>query len=181
MTGAKAIVKIADEVVAFCSDVSYSVNVQHIPVEALGIFEIISNEPVAYTVEGTFSVVRYSSGGNPQTQLNNFATSLATDSIRTNNAADIDLSEGTLQDHINPAKILSSSTFKLEVVDKSNTSSNMFILENCRITRRSSSLNKRNVLVDNYAFVAVLAQDSGAGTTDAVVGTTAGGVTNSDG
>ena len=70
VTGAKAIVKIYDKTVAFCSDVSYNVSVEHVPIESLGIFEIISHEPVAYTVNGSFSVVRYA---GTDANLKNFA------------------------------------------------------------------------------------------------------------
>lgn len=162
VTGAKAIVKIYGKALAFCSDVSYSVNVQHVPIEALGIFEIISHEPVAYTVEGSFSVVRYARKSD---NLEVFANAVAGDVTAANTASSMKDDEGrSLKHHIDPSNILASVTFDMEVVEKdsgnnANTPRSFFKIEDCRITRRSSSLNKRGVLIDNYAFVGRLAQD----------------------
>lgn len=173
VTGAKAIVKIYDTALAFCSDVSYSVNVQHVPIEALGIFEIISHEPVAYTVEGSFSVVRYArNSGNLQA----FADAVAGDVPEANTASSMANDQGqSLKNHIDPRQILNSVTFDLEVVEKGssaegapNNPKSFFKLTECRITRRNSSLNKRGVLVDNYAFVGRFAQDDVDTTADAV-------------
>jgi hypothetical protein len=115
VTGAKAIVKIRSTAIAFCSDVTYNVNVQHVPIESLGIFEIISHEPVAYSVEGSFSVVRYASDNG---QLEVFRTSLnagAGTQQTANHAAGLQIN-----DHINPGAILTSTTFDMEVVEKSS-------------------------------------------------------------
>ena len=164
ITGAKAIVKIYDTALAFCSDVSYSVNVQHVPIEALGIFEIISHEPVAYTVEGSFSVVRYARNSS---QLQQFADAVAGDVSEANTASSMaNDNDQSLKNHIDPRNILNSVTFDLEVVEKGtsvegavNSAKSFFKITECRITRRNSSLNKRGVLIDNYAFVGRFAQD----------------------
>lgn len=165
ITGAKAIVKVYGKALAFCSDVSYNINVQHVPVEALGIFEIISNEPVSYTVDGTFSVIRYASNEN---QLQVFATALDEDNLNVNTASGIDDGSGnSLKQHINPQEIIQSTTFDLDVTEKSSAGGDgFFTVRDCRITRRGSTLNKRGLLVDNYAFVGILAQDTTTDTDD---------------
>ena len=179
ITGAKAVVKVYGKALAFCSDVSYNVNVQHVPVEALGIFEIISNEPVAYTVDGTFSVIRYASG---EGQLQKFATALNEGDLPVNTASGIQNTDGkSVKDHIDPQQILTSQTFDLEVDEKTSNGGNnddpvtnsFFKISDCRITRRGSTLNKRGLLVDNYAFVGILAQDT-VNTTDDVSNTPGG-------
>lgn len=167
ITGAKAIVRVYGKALAFCSDVSYNVNVQHIPVEALGIFEIISNEPVSYNVDGTFSVIRYAKVEGQVNPLQNFANALNEGDIPSNTASGIvDESGNSLKQHIDPAQIINSTTFDMEVMEKNGTdggtevdNQTFFKITDCRITRRGSSLNKRGLLVDNYAFVGILASD----------------------
>lgn len=162
VTGAKAVVKVYEKTLAFCSDVSYNVNVQHIPVESLGIFEIISNEPVSYTVDGTFSVIRYASNVD---QVQDFTTAYGDVLSAANSASQIGNDTNSLKQHIDPAEILSSVTFDMEIMEKAAgvdgaTRGTFFKLHSCRITRRSSSLNKRGLLVDNYAFVGIRAEDA---------------------
>lgn len=162
VTGAKAIVKIYDKTVAFCSDVSYNVSVEHVPIESLGIFEIISHEPVAYTVNGSFSVVRYA---GTDANLQNFAAAQGAQELaNANGASNIGDGTNSIKQHVDPRQILASTTFDLEVLQKqiagnANAPAGFFRLADCRITNRASSLNKRGVLIDNYQFVGRLAED----------------------
>jgi hypothetical protein len=161
VTGAKAVVKIRNVAVAFCNEVNYNVNVEHVPIEALGIFEIISHEPVAYTVSGSFSVVRYASDSANQLQAYRDALGAAAGGTTANTASGIGINS-----HINPSEMLSSTTFDMQIIEKGTTAgSSFFSLTDCRITSRSSSLNKRGVLIDNYQFVAVRAADGAASNT----------------
>jgi hypothetical protein len=62
VTGARAKVRLGNAVVAYCTDVSYSVDVVHAVPRVLGMFEGVSVEPISYAVNGTLSVVRYLKG-----------------------------------------------------------------------------------------------------------------------
>jgi hypothetical protein len=111
-------------------------------------------------------VVRYASDTNQQLDVfkNALSGDTSTNQQAANHAAGLQIN-----DHINPGAILTSTTFDMEVVEKSSGTEknvNFFTIKDCRITRRGSSLNKRNVLVDQYSFVGRLAEDG-----DAVEGT----------
>jgi hypothetical protein len=59
ITGSNAKVVFDGITLAYATDVQYDVSIQTIPVEVMGKFEVLANEPVAYLVAGSFSVVRY--------------------------------------------------------------------------------------------------------------------------
>jgi hypothetical protein len=170
ITGANAKIKAFSKTMAYCSDVSYNITVQTIPVETMGKYEVHANEPVAYTVDGTFSIVRYTK---------NSAATLKDGSIVDQN--DIgngpsqiqETGSGSMGDHLNPAKILGSATFDLEIHEKrdylgTDLEAAVFIVSDCRVTRRGMTLNKRGVMVDNYAYVGILAGDKDVVTADEV-------------
>lgn len=165
ITGANARILLGKMTLGYCTDVSYTINVATVPVEAMGKYEVFSNEPVAYTIDGSFSVIRYTKQA--------FTAGLTQGADTADTADDIKIGE-----HLNPANILASKTFKLEIhqVSAQGVSADetkdpvsgaitkaytpVFIIEDCRIVRRGSTLNKRGVMVDNYAFVAVIGGDA---------------------
>ncbi len=59
ITGANAKIKINGKTLAFCTDLSYSIQVAHQTPKVLGMYEGSSVEPLGYTVSGSFSVIRY--------------------------------------------------------------------------------------------------------------------------
>jgi len=175
VTGARAKIVIGSKTMAYASDVSYNITIQTIPIETMGKYEVHTNEPVAYNVDGSFSVVRYTgasatiAGVVDQTTDTNGTAPAGNDS---NNST---LSKGTAPgDHLDPSKILISASFDLEIKEKNkDADTSVFRINDCRITRRGASLNKRGVLVDNYAFVGILAGDADE-TTGAVEVATSG-------
>ena len=166
VTGARAKIKIGGQTMAYAADVSYNVTVATIPIETMGKYEVHSNEPVAYTVDGSFSIVRYTKGsadvsnivGQSETGATNGTGAAGNDSAAATGA----LTSGTAPgNHLNPAKLLLSSSFDLEIAEKGATADiSVFLIQDCRITRRGASLNKRGVLVDNYSYVAIIAGDN---------------------
>lgn len=153
---------------AYASDVGYNITIQTIPIETMGKYEVHTNEPVSYTVEGSFSVVRYSNVSA--------ATALLTDQDEGGNAPGSNIGGSSLSlgtapgAHLNPAKLLSSSTFDIEIMEKGTGSieTPVFKISDCRINARSASLNKRGVLVDSFRFVAILAGDMDVATPNVV-------------
>lgn len=155
ITGANARVKIGNQVMAYCTDVSYNISVQTIPIESMGSYEVHSNEPVAYNIDGAFSVIRY-------TKHLGATTSNPIDASNADgNTAEV-MGFGT---HLDPSAILSSGTFDLEVHVKASSAPGVTTdvavtrIKDCRIVRRSAAVNKRGVLVDQYQFVAVMGAD----------------------
>lgn len=158
ITGANAKIKMFGKTIAYCADVAYNISVQTIPIESMGKYEVHSNEPVAYSVDGSFSIIRYtkraSSGADG---------GVITDAApgRGNDPSQIDGgTNGKASDHLNPKNLLASQTFDLEIFEKkASGEAELIRIADCRLTRRGMSLNKRGVMVDNYAYVGILHQD----------------------
>ncbi len=59
VTGANAKIRINGRTIAFCTDVSYKVTVNHASPRVLGRFEVETHQPLSYDVEGSFTIIRY--------------------------------------------------------------------------------------------------------------------------
>ena len=156
ITGANAKIKAGEITIAYAQDVSYNTTVTTIPIETMGRYEVVSNEPVAYFVDGTLSVIRYTKQ----------AAGMAGAAAEGNGVGKWNLSsDSTAKEHVNPGDLLVSQTWDLEIFQKfggststPDTSSVVKVLD-CRFTRKGGAINKRGVLVEQFAFNAILAQD----------------------
>lgn len=173
ITGANAKIKIGTLTMAYAQDVSYSIEVSTIPVETIGRYEVVTNEPIAYFVSGTLSVIRYTKS----------AASLAGSGTvpgvkNTGNSVNNwnDSTAGNIGHHFDPANLISSKTFDLEIFSKVPTDTGGAVAANattgvaaiaastesiikirdCRMTRKQGSVTKRGLITDQFAFSAVL-------------------------
>lgn len=169
ITGASAKVKIAGVTLAYCTDVSYSVSVQTIPIESMGKFEVHSNEPVSYSVDGSFSIIRYTKKAKELAGGNAAANG--------NSPAKIAAGSTSVKEHLDPGLILTSETFDLDILQKAATTvsatdatdeTSFLRVQDCRVVRRVGSINKRGVLVEQYSFVGVMLHDSATDNADKV-------------
>jgi hypothetical protein len=174
VSGANAKIKMGGKTVAFCSDVSYTADMMTIPIEVIGSYEVRSYEPIAYTVNGSFSIIRYTSnitpgGGNP---LGNGPTQIGGNGSGTG---------GKINQMMNPGVVLSSETFDLEIQQSKAaeagsteaTAAYAFLkITDVRVTRRQGSLNKRSVMTDTYTFVGSLLMDLDSTETEFTTGST---------
>jgi hypothetical protein len=165
ITGATAKIKVGGKTFAYCSDVSYSIVVDTIPIETMGRYEAVTNEPVNYSVAGELSVVRYTSIA----KTNNMPGT----NTGGNGLGKVNYTTGGNASHeINPGNLLVSQTWDLSVFQKEQaaataggdtgitTESIEFItIKDCRFTRKSAQITKRGILVDRLAFVGVIADD----------------------
>ena len=162
ITGSNAKIQFGGKTLAYATDIQYSVETAVIPVEVMGHFEVIANEPIAVTVNGSFTVVRYAKGaavgtGNSATLPGAAASGNGIGQLGGDNQ----------RDAFNPAKILLTKTVDIAVFQKKpndagtdvTASSEVFKIIDCRLTRMSGSVNKRGVLTEAYAFVGRLLQD----------------------
>ena len=165
ITGANAKIKVGGKTFAYASDVSYQVAVDTVPIETMGRYEAVTNEPVNYSVAGELSVVRY-------TQIakdNNMAGA----NIGGNGLGKVDFTTGgNGSHHINPGNLLLSQTWDLVVFQKTQAAPTVggdtavvtdavpFItIKDCRFKSKSANINKRGILVDSLSFVGILAHD----------------------
>lgn len=151
ITGATAKIKIGNLTMAYAQDVSYNTTVTTIPIETMGRYEVVSNEPVAYFVDGTLSIVRYTKEASAM----NGAAANGNSVEQWQNAAG---SGGTAGDGFDPARIIASETFDVEVFQKlaSGGTESIGKLRDCRFTRKGGAINKRGILVEQFAFNAIL-------------------------
>lgn len=171
ITGATAKIKIGNLTMAYAQDVSYNTTVTTIPIETMGRYEVVSNEPVAFFVDGTLSVIRYtkSAGGNGVAINGKKEGTGNSVNVWANTAGN----GGNAGLHFNPGGLLSSETFDLEIYSKipgdSTTTGtgasavteveSVIKLRDCRFTRKGGAINKRGILVEQFAFNAILADN----------------------
>ena len=159
ITGANAKITIDNVTLAYAIDVNYAIQVDHIAVETMGRYEAVSNEPVNYSVGGSLSVIRYTKKSYDAAQ--NKLPGLHADG---NSAKQIAPSQ------FNPGNLLASETFDLIVYQKLTKSKNtdnksvpdpesVMTITDCRFTSRGAGLSKRNLLVEQFNFVGILAND----------------------
>lgn len=160
ITGASARIAVFGKTFAYATDVSYNVSVEVLPIETIGRYEAHSNEPIGYRVSGSFSLIRYSKYASIA-NIENVAND------KTNAPADID---SGMKAQLDPSQLLISKTFDMEIFQRALATSTatapedkpIMKLQDCRITSRSGSLNRRGVMVENYAFVGILMHDTDA-------------------
>lgn len=167
ITGSNAKIQFDGVTLAYATDIQYDISVQTIPVEVMGKYEVLANEPVAYIVGGSFSVVRYTAaakagniagaaaGGNGLGNIKGSANSTAP------NAA---ASGGGNSVQMDPGQLLLSKTVDIALFRKavnnptSPTDQEMFMtIKDARLTRMSGSVNKRGILMESFQFVAEIA------------------------
>jgi len=161
VTGANAKIMIDNVTVAYATNVGYDINVQTIPIEGIGRYEVWSNEPVSYSCSGSLSIIRYTKRASESGISKVDADGNTVDQVPTG-------ASGNLAQHLDPSKLLVSETFDIKIFEKTKDAANEYrVIEirDCRLTRRSGNLDKRGILMDQFTFVGVLAGDAGADNT----------------
>lgn len=164
VSGANARLKVGAKILAYATDLSYDIQMNIIPIEAIGSYEVRRYEPISYSVSGSFTVMRYTSYMQPEN---------SNPDGKGNGAIQVG-GETSMGRQLDPGSVLSSEPFDIEITqskageaDTTDTATvtlnSFFKLYGCRVTSRSASLNKRGVLMDTYRFVAILAGDTDDG------------------
>ncbi len=171
ITGANAKVKVNDKTMAFCTDLSYSVNVLTQTPKVLGMYEGSSVEPLGYTVSGSFTVVRYAKGvedavkgklpqgvvGNDAGNgIGNWGTAWGnsgSDFLARNGVGN----DGRAHEALDPSKLSNGVTFDIQVYQKTGNGNDIGVanIRNVRITQSDFSLSKRGVATQRFNFVAL--------------------------
>lgn len=170
ITGANAKVRVNNKTLAFCTDLSYSVQVLTQTPKVLGMYEGSSVEPLGYTVSGSFTVVRYakdvkgSVGGVPPVGLaandagngiGNWGTAWGgTESDFLKNAGVGN--DGRAQEGLDPSKMATGVTFDIQVYQKTPTGDiGVANVRNARITQADFSMTKKGAAVQRFNFIAL--------------------------
>lgn len=162
ITGASAKITVGGKTFAYAADVSYSVAVDTIPIETMGRYEAVTNEPVNYSVAGELSIVRYTNVASGSTGNNPFGTADGTGN---------GVKASGLQGFFDPASILASKSVDIVIYQKKATNTTTgsgaatsSVVETVRIgriidarmNRLSGGINKRGILVERMSFVGIL-------------------------
>lgn len=135
LTGGNAKIKLNGKTLAFCTDLSYSIQILTQTPKVLGMYEGSSVEPLGYTVSGSFTVVRYMKdiagavgGSKPQGVAENDAGNGAGnwggvwggkfgDFLARNGVGN----DGRANEAMDPSKFASGTTFDIQVYQKVDT------------------------------------------------------------
>ena len=156
ITGATAKIRVGNLTMAYAQDMSYNTTVTTIPIETMGRYEAVSNEPVAYFVDGTLSIIRYTKEASTM----NGAAANGNSVNQWNNTAG---QGGNAGAGFDPSRMIASETFDVEVFQKlaNGGTESVGKLRDCRFTRRGGAINKRGVLVEQFSFSAILMDSDG--------------------
>ena len=171
ITGANAKVRVNDKTLAYCTDLSYSVQVITQTPKILGMYEGSSVEPLGYSVSGSFSIIRYAKdvqenvGGakTPNGMAGNDAGNgvgnwggvwggTIGDFLARNGIGN----DGRANEALDPSKFQNSVTFDIQVYQKTPGGSiGVANSRNVRITQADFSIQKKGVAQQRFNFVAL--------------------------
>jgi hypothetical protein len=131
LTGANAKIKLNGKTLAFCTDLSYSIQIITQTPKTLGSYEGTSVEPLGYSISGSFSVIRYIkdakkvSGTSPKGIASNDAGNgvgnwggvwggTAGDILARNGVGN----DGRANEALDPSKFANGTTFDIQVYQK---------------------------------------------------------------
>lgn len=180
VSGANAKIQLGGKTLAYAVDFQYNVETSVVPVEVIGRVEVISHEPIAMSVSGSFSIARYTKAMRT-TNVNMKDTSASGNGVGELASGKAVATDGNMGGAFNPAAILNSSTVDITIYQRKagtsgSTAANgdydefMKIID-CRLTRLSGSLNKRGILMEQYQFVGIMYDDESFAAGETTTGT----------
>ena len=174
ITGASAKVKVNSKTLAFCTDLTYSINVLTQTPKILGMYEGSSVEPLGYTVSGSFSIIRYAKGAvgavgakPPQGVSSNDAGNGIGNwgaawggGLGNGLAANGIGNDGRANEDLDPSKLQNATTFDIQVYQKTPSGDiGVANIRNVRITQADFQINKKGAATQRFNFVALYADE----------------------
>jgi hypothetical protein len=165
ITGSNAKIRVNGVTMAYATDISYTMDVATVPVETMGRYEVLANEPIATMVGGNFTVVRYTKAAKVGGISGAAANGNGVGNWKGSGSPEPD----GMHTHFDPAKILTAHTVDIEVFQKKQNdptgdgeAQGVYLVKkirDARLTRMAGSVNKRGILQESFSFVAELADD----------------------
>jgi hypothetical protein len=131
ITGANAKIKVSGKTMAFCTDISYSVQVLTQTPKILGMYEGSSVEPLGYSVSGSFTIIRYAKdakanigGSKHPFGVNDHGNGVGNwGGVWGNNVGDFFArngigNDGRANEALDPSKFANGTTFDIEIYQK---------------------------------------------------------------
>lgn len=161
-TGARAKIKVNNKTLAYATNISYSVDVNHAAPTLLGMYEASSVEPLSYKVNGEFTIIRYVSGV-PDANVINTADKETGNGIGNwksfNTSASDPLKYATdsrTNESLNPGRLDQALGFDIEIWHDNVPAAK---IRNARITRASFSVATDTLAQQVFAFTALYADE----------------------
>lgn len=174
ISGANAKIKLNDRTLAFCTELSYSVQVITQTPKILGMYEGSSVEPLGYSVSGSFTIIRYAKdaaknvgGKTPHGVVKNDAGNgignmgsawgAGLGNFLSRNGVGND---GRANEALDPSKFQNGTTFDIQVYQKTpNGDIGVANIRSCRITQADFQLGKKGVATQKFNFTALYADE----------------------
>lgn len=168
LTGANAKIRVNDKVLAYVTNLSYSVQINHATPTVLGMYEPSSIEPLSYKVTGSFTVARYIAdiksdvGGTAPSGTSDSGNGLGgwgPDSTIGKFASGFDIKkggDGRAYENMDPSKMNKATTFNMEVYQKFDGGQRSVAnIRDVRITRADFNLGTKSVASQTFNFAAL--------------------------
>ncbi len=174
ITGANAKIKLNGVTLAFCTDLSYSVIVNHATPVVLGMYEASSIEPLSYKVSGGLTVVRYANNVKEELESKGYKTPVnvspdgnGVGNWTKNSGQDLGSrilssgafgNDGRAQENFNPSKLQNGTFFDIEIYQKMPQDGEIrgiARLRNVRLVRMDGRINKKSTLMEQFQFQAI--------------------------
>ncbi len=125
VTGSNCKIKVNGVTLALATDLSYSVTINHQSMKVLGLYEADTQEPLAYSISGLFTLIRYIEGmkninGACPTGVHNNGNGIGsfTNNDVIGNTVGNFSNEGNAHESLDPSKLSQSTSFDIEIYQK---------------------------------------------------------------
>jgi hypothetical protein len=170
LTGANAKIKVNGVTLAFATNLSYSVRVEHATPTVLGMYEPSSIEPLSYMVTGQFTVIRYVAdvadkikGISGVSDRGNGVGAWGKKGNLNNPVKRIfDPTDGRAYESFDPSKLEVASRFSIEVFQKTNgETQSVSRIRDARIVQSDFTISQKAAATQTFNFTALyLDEDS---------------------
>ena len=172
LTGANAKIRINGVTLAYVTNLSYTVNVNHATPTVLGMYEPTSIEPLSYRVNGSFTVVRYIAdikgdigGKTPESSSSrgNGIGNWGPEGTLEKFAAGFDIKkgiDGRAYENLNPQVLHKATGFEIEIFQKFDGGQRSVArIRDARITMANFNLAKKAPANQTFNFSAIYADE----------------------
>ena len=159
LTGANAKIKVNNVTLAYCTNISYSIVVNHASPKVLGMFEPTSIEPLGYSVTGSFTVIRYVADAKDRIGgVAPYGTTTKGNGIGEwgkKGLTNLSTSEGKAYDSFNPAKMDKALSFEIDIYQKvPGGQSSVAKIREARITKADFNIGNKTAATQTFQFTA---------------------------
>jgi hypothetical protein len=161
-TGANAKIYVNGVTLAYATNISYSVVINHASPTVLGMYEASSIEPLSYSVSGQFTVIRYAAdakvangGKRPHgtvdlgNGIGNWKTYTGFNPLKS-------IADGRAKDNMNPSKLDQAVMFDIGIYQGSNPVAR---IRNVRIIAANFNVAIDQVATQTFSFSAIYADE----------------------